>query len=147
MFRAIGLVLSWLPTIVAVVTAIEQIVGDGSGEDKKKVALQAIYRVISKAGIEVTGTVKTIISAVVDATVAVLNLLGVSGFRDTAEQEPVELLSAAHVQEVAALDAELEAQAVEPEVIEDAIAKAMPDEELYPNDARLDELEATLTQE
>lgn len=141
MFRAIGLVLSWLPTIVAVVTAIEQIVGDGSGEEKKKVALQAIYRVIEKAGIELSSTVKTIISSVVDAVVAVLNLLGIGGFRDTDEQETVELLSGAHAEEVRALDAELAAQAVVPDVVEEVTAKA------FPNDGRLDELENELTRE
>lgn len=141
MFRAIGLVLSWLPTIVAVVTAIEQIVGDGSGEEKKKVALQAIYRVIEKAGIELSNTVKTIISSVVDAVVAVLNLLGIGGFRDTDEQETVELLSGAHAEEVRALDAELAAQAVVPDVVEEVTAKA------FPNDGRLDELENELTRE
>lgn len=141
MFRAIGLVLSWLPTIVAVVTAIEQIVGDGSGEEKKKVALQAIYRVIEKAGIELSNTVKTIISSVVDAVVAVLNLLGIGGFRDTDEQETAELLSGAHVEEVRALDAELAAQAVVPDVVEEVTAKA------FPNDGRLDELENELTRE
>lgn len=145
MFRAIGLVLSWLPTIVAVVTAIEQVVGTGSGEEKKAVALQAIYRVLGKAGIELNSTVKTILSSVIDATVAVLNLLGVAGFRDTEEQETVELLSASYAREAEEFDERIYAKHV-PEDVAEAVAKAVPDAELFPNDERMDELENILTQ-
>lgn len=145
MFRAIGLVLSWLPTIVAVITAIEQVVGTGSGEEKKTVALQAIYRVLGKAGIELNSTVKTILSSVIDATVAVLNLLGVAGFRDTEEQETVELLSATYVREAQEFDEKIQGTPANSEVVE-AVAKAVPDAELYPNDERLDKLEDILTQ-
>lgn len=137
MFRAIGLVLSWLPTIVAVVTAIDQIVGDGNGEEKKKVALKALYRVLSTAGIDVSNSVKTVISAVVDAIVAVLNILGVGTFRDTPEQETVDLLPSAHLQEVQAIDAEVAAaDAPDHEVVDEVVAKA------FPNDERLAEIEA-----
>lgn len=145
MFRAIGLVLSWLPTIVAVVTSIEQIVGDGSGAEKKAVALQAIYRVLGKAGVELSSPVKTILSAVIDALVAVLNLLGVAGFRDTEEQETVELLSASYAREAEEFDEKIHTTHVPEDVVE-SVAKAVPDTDVFPNDERMNELEDILTQ-
>lgn len=145
MFRAIGLVLSWLPTIVAIVASIEQIVGAGSGEEKKAVALQAIYRVLDKAGIELSSTVKTILNSVIDALVAVLNLLGVAGFRDSEEQETVELLSASYAREAEEFDEKIYARHVPEDVVE-SVAKAVPDTDLFPNDERMNELEDILTQ-
>lgn len=138
MFRTIGIVLSWLPTVVAVVTTLEQLMGSGTGAEKKELALLAIYRVLGKAGIELNQSLKTILSAVIDAIVAVLNLLGVSGFADSEEQGTTELLPAVHVQEVEALDAKVEAA---------LSTTSTADAKAYPNDGRLDELEALLTDE
>lgn len=138
MFRAIGLVLSWLPVLVSVVTTIEQIMGSGNGEEKKKAATKAIHRVLEKAGVKVSGPVKTIISAVIDAIVAVLNILGVSGFSDVKVEEgeevaTTELLPASYAEETALETAsavvEWEDGSETPLETPEPSIKASPDEE------------------
>ena len=139
MFRAVGLILSWLPVIVSTITAVEQIVGSGNGAEKKKVVTTALYRILEKANVNVSGPVKTIISAVIDGIVAVLNILGVSGFSDDDDADAnVELLPAAYASEVAELEAAEEVELEDPLEVAEPSVKATPDEE------RMDELQKEL---
>lgn len=139
MFRAIGLVLSWLPVIISTITAVEQIVGSGNGTQKKEIVTQAIYRILDKAGVSLSGPVRTIISAVIDALVAVLNILGVAGFSDEKDNPAtVELLPSVYAQEIAEREAAERAAAEEAETPVEPQAKASPDEE------RMNELEELL---
>lgn len=137
MFRAIGIIIAWLPTIVSVVTTLEQLAGAKTGAEKKELALTALYRVLGQAGVVLNDTVKSLISSVIDAIVAVLNLLGIAGFADEPEQETTDLIPAAHAAEVQALDAKLAAQHVH-----EVAAKAVPTED----EQRMEELEGLLVE-
>lgn len=98
MFRTIALVIGWLPAIVGVVSAIEQIFGDAKGSEKKSAAMKALRQVLERANVPRLDNVMGIMSSVIDAVVGVLNVLGVAGFSDTAdeEQEVIELIPAGH---------------------------------------------------
>lgn len=135
MFRAIGIIVAWLPTIVSIVTTLEQLAGAKTGAEKKELALTALYRVLGQAGVTLNSTLKTLISSVIDAIVAVLNLLGIAGFAEGPEQETTDLIPAAHVAEVQALDAKLAAQRVT-----EVAVKAVSTED----EQRMEELEEIL---
>lgn len=139
MFRAIGIILSWLPTIISVVTALEQLAAAKTGPEKKELALEALYRVLGQSGVTLNSTLKTLISSVIDAIVAVLNLIGVAGFADGPEQETVDLIPSSHAAEVEALDRKLELKRSSAPS-EEASAKAVPSE----SEERLNELEEIL---
>lgn len=103
MLQVIGLVLRWFPAIIAIVQGIEAAFDpEASGEDKKKAALAALAKFFASVGVTLSDAMLDTFSKVIDAVVAVLNVLGV--FRRKGEATP-ETRASAIVPAAAAADA------------------------------------------
>lgn len=123
MFRTIGLVISWLPAIVSIVSVIEQVFGDSDGKAKKEAAMRALRKVLETANVVNIDNVMSVMSTVIDAVVSILNFLGVSGFADSEDsgQETYVLVAPEHIEQAensarakyAEIDAELEKMAAQ----------------------------------
>lgn len=131
LFKYVGFAVRFAPVIVSVVTLIEGLTSvETSGKDKKTLALATLRDVLGKFGVTLSDELETFISQVIDATVSLLNLLGV--FKRKADVTEEEILEEAVVLAPAKVDAPKVAQ----------VAVALREQEAV--DSRLNELEAAL---
>lgn len=87
MFKAIGFLLNIYPVVMVLISVVEAMMSDRSGEEKKAIVLRAIQDIAAKTGIKVSDSFIKLISQVVDAVVTVLNLMGVFDHKSEGKEE------------------------------------------------------------
>lgn len=123
-FKLIGIIVRFLPALIAAIHMVEGLTAPNTlGEDKKELVLVTIRKILVAAGVALSDSVNAALSQAIDVVVAIFNLLGVFNHAEdetAPETDGTGVVSAAAVAQVT-------------EVIRS-----------YPNDARFDELEAAL---
>lgn len=76
LFRAIPIILRWIPHVVTAISLIEVLAGDQPGADKKAAAIKWLETTGKKLKLPWSASVVTIVSSLVDAAVGIANLVG-----------------------------------------------------------------------
>lgn len=111
MFKVLGFLLKFYPTIVIVISVVEGLMSDRPGDEKKAVVLRAISEIASKFGIVLNDSIMTLISQSIDAIVTALNVMKVFGHKDdTKDSAPILTASGRVVEPVQVVESAVDVQ-------------------------------------
>jgi len=83
LFRAVPIILRWIPHVVTAISLIEVLAADRPGSEKKAAAMKWLETTSKKAKLPWGDTAITVVGGLIDAGVGIANLLG--AFRGPSE--------------------------------------------------------------
>lgn len=83
LFRAVPLILKWLPHVVTAVSLVEVLSGDKAGSEKKAAAMKWLHELSSGANLPWGDAAISVVNSLIDAAVSVAHILGVFQSRET----------------------------------------------------------------
>lgn len=92
MLSAIRFVVTYIPLVIAAVQMVENFAQAGTGEEKKKLAMKFIRRVLEKLNFTISSRVETVIGMTIEIAIVALNAFGIFRSSEGEDAEAVAVL-------------------------------------------------------